>query len=124
MTDETIPAPDGQPTSIDIHYLKSPSFREVNSDGALGGPTPQGKLWIAFYSERFPLPRVMRQPLKQTAGNDGQPVFETDGPGSIIEARQGIIRSVEFGVYMNKESAEQLRDWITEKLKLLEGEEK
>ena len=48
---------------IDIHYMKTSDFREIACDGALGGPTPHGKLWLAFYSERYPLPRVMRQKL-------------------------------------------------------------
>ena len=38
--------------------MKSNAFREVACDGALGGPTSQKKLWIAFYTERLPIPRI------------------------------------------------------------------
>jgi hypothetical protein len=48
-------ADDAEATTVDINYLKSISFREVACDGVLGGPTPHGKLWLAFYTERLPL---------------------------------------------------------------------
>jgi hypothetical protein len=49
---------DSPAQSLKINYLKSKAYREAACDGALGGPTPQKKLWIAFYTERFPIPRI------------------------------------------------------------------
>ena len=50
--------------TLDINYLKSPHFREVTSDGIVGGPTPMGKIWLAFFTERFALPRIVRHELE------------------------------------------------------------
>jgi len=42
--------------TVDINYIKSADFREVACDGVIGGPTPNQKLWVAFYTERLPCP--------------------------------------------------------------------
>ena len=42
-----------------IEYQKSHSFRVIHSDGAYGGTSPRLQLFIAFCSERFPLPKVL-----------------------------------------------------------------
>lgn len=116
MTEDASSKP---PSTIDVHYLKSEGFREVACDGVMGGPTPHGKLWLSFYSERFPLPRVVRQEVRPVEGDR----FETSGPGSVLESRSGMIRNVEFGVYMSVETATQLRDWLTKQIELFQGRE-
>ena len=116
MPDEPPSSADGENPAIDIHYQKTPDFREVACDGALGGPTPQGKVWLAFYSERFPLPRIVRQDL---VVNEGAEAFTLDKnkPATIVETKRGIIRSVEFGVYMSVDTAADLYDWLGKMLK-------
>jgi hypothetical protein len=110
-----------RPTSIAINYLKSNDFREVTSDGVLGGPTPQGKLWIAFYAERFPLPRVVEHKIIPLERPDE---FSVDiEKGTVIEARPGIVRHVEFGVYLTPQSAKQLHEWLGSQIKKMEERE-
>ena len=113
---EEKPAP-----NITINYLKSISFREVACDGVLGGPTPQGNVWLAFYTERFPIPRIIRHQIRRT----DQDAFVLEEPGETIEGRHGIIRNVEFGVYMSVKTAEQLHEWLSRNLeKIKAGGEK
>jgi hypothetical protein len=111
------------PSSLTINYLKSFEFREIACDGAVGGPTPQGKLWLAFYTERFPLPRIVRHKLKR-AETEGTMMFDTDAPAEPVEAREGIIRNVEFGLYMSIDTAELLHDWLGRNIAALRGRER
>jgi hypothetical protein len=111
MTDE-------RPNTVDINYIKSSRFIEISCDGAIGGPTPKGKLWLAFYTERLPLPRVVRHELK--VGPDG---VEPDPDKAVLmDGREGVVRNVEVGVYLTAQTAADLRDWLNEQLKKLAGE--
>jgi hypothetical protein len=101
----------GVPTNITIHYDKVASYREVACDGALGGPTPQQKLWLAFYTERFPLPRIVEQSLQKAPLPDTFQIDETI-PANVLDSKTGIIRNVEFGVYLSLDSAERLYTWL------------
>lgn len=106
--------------TLTINYIKSNAFREVACDGALGGPTPNGKLWLAFYTERFPLPRVVRHALSPTDQPDTF-MIDGDAPGESLEGREGMIRNVEFGVYMNLQTAEHLHSWLSKHIELLKS---
>jgi len=112
-----------EPTSagtIDINYLKSNEFREIACDGVMGGPTPRGSLWLAFFTERFPLPRIMRHHL-QPAASPGEVFIDKDVPGQPVEGRHGLVRNIEFGVYMNIETATQLHEWLGQQIDAMKG---
>jgi hypothetical protein len=109
-----------QPQSIDMHYLKSLEYREIACDGALGGPTPRGKLWIAFYNERGPLPRVVRHGMVSTGQTNE---YRVTDEGQLIEGRSGIVRNVEVGLFMSLQTAEELYAWLAKNIeKMKEGE--
>lgn len=110
MTDEP-------PSTVDIHYIKSNDFREIACDGALGGPTPRGKIWLAFYTERLPLPKIVRHGL--VANERGDLSVATDQPGTVVDGRAGIIRNVEFGLYLSEETANELHKWLEKQLTTL-----
>jgi hypothetical protein len=97
--------------TIIINYVKSFVYREIACDGALGGPTPQKKLWVAFYTERYPLPKEVEQSLIKTAVPHE---FELDNsvPPVVIDSKKGLVRNVEFGVYLSLDSAERLYTWL------------
>lgn len=99
------------PTTVDINYVKSADFREITCDGVLGGLTPRSKLWVAFYTERLPLPRIVRHELKQAA-ESGVLTIDPNKPGTLIEGRVGVIRNVEFGLYLTVDTARQLHEWL------------
>lgn len=112
MADETQQA-------IDIHYIKSNAFREAACDGALGGGTPSGKLWIGFYTERNPLPRIVRHQLVPI----GPDTFGIDPaePGTVLDSRAGVVRNLEFGLYLTLDTARQLHEWLGRQLEAAEG---
>ena len=104
--------------TIHINYIKSNDYREVACDGALGSSTPAGKLWVAFYTERLPLPRIVRHELQQSA-ESSELRIDPNSPGVTIDGRVGIVRNVEFGLYMSPEAARKLHEWLGEQLALI-----
>src|SRR5437660_1297541 len=47
----------GNDQTVEFHYIKSPQFRVIHVDGAIGGSAPRGKLFVNIFSERIPIPR-------------------------------------------------------------------
>jgi hypothetical protein len=102
---------DDNPRTVAINYLKSNDFREIACDGAIGGLTPRGKLWVAFYAERFPLPRIVEHDLVRDEENPDQVAIDLTS-GRVLESRSGIIRHIEFGAYLTVDAAKGLHDWL------------
>ena len=101
------------PEKIRIEYVKSNFFRVVHVDGAFGGTTPRLDLFITFYSERFPIPRILTYEMSP----QGAPIKE------IVEEREskeGIIRESEVGLLLDLPSAKSLLQWLGEKVAELE----
>jgi hypothetical protein len=113
---EDAPAP-----TIDVSYIKSGNYREAGCDGAVGGPTPNGKVWIGFYTERLPVPRVVRHQLKATDDPE-EFQLDTDHAPTPVEGRSGIVRNLEFGLYLTPDTAEELHRWLGRHLKFMKGE--
>lgn len=105
--------------TIDLNYLKSEHYREAPCDGVVGGVTPHRKIWLAFYAERYPMPRIVRHALSKTE-REGQVEIDSAVPPQNIEGRSGLIRNIEFGVYLNLDTATGLRKWLDEQIKQLE----
>jgi hypothetical protein len=108
--------------SIDIHYLKCSGYREASCDGAVGGLTPQNKLWVGFYTERLPIPKVVKHQLKFSGKDDL--VIDESVPPIPVEARSGLIRNLEFGLYLTSETASELHQWLGRQLDLIHGRKK
>jgi hypothetical protein len=102
-----------EPFKLQFHYIKGPAYHEVACHGAIGSPTPQGKIWMALYSERQPLPRMVEYHLPQPEpGVTSVKLDEGNATPAFIDSRTGIIRHVEFSTYLDIETAERLRDWL------------
>jgi hypothetical protein len=102
-------------TRFAINYIKSDNYREFPCDGALGGPTPKGKIWMALYSERYPLPRVIVYSATPGDAANELTIDEKTKPLA-VESREGIVRNVEFGAYMDLEVAKALHTWLGQKI--------
>ena len=99
-------------SSIEFHYLKSNDFRTVHADGAFGGPTPQGGLFVSFYVERPPIPQRMKFVIEE----DGRLQTEVEREG-----KSGMIREVDCGVSMSLATAKALKDWLESQIGLIES---
>lgn len=112
---------DSQET-VDLNYIKSQTFREVACDGFVGGLTPNEKIWAAFYTERYPLPRIVRYAIVETE-TPGEFKIDQSVPPVQVDGRSGIVRNVEFGVYLSLQTAIELRDWLNEHIARLGGKQ-
>lgn len=100
-----------QADSVKFHYIKGNDFRVIHVDGALGGPTPQGLIHIAVFSERFPIPL---QSVHQREDDH----FSRE-PSEIV-ARDGIVREVEADLMVSANVAKRLVDWLVEAIEKVE----
>lgn len=102
-----------KPRTVDFEYIKSGDYRVIYADGVHGGPTPRGMVQLSFYAERTPIPRKI---VHQIVDNQLGPELRDRR-----ESRTGIIRQVAATVVMSLDSARSLRDWLDEKIEVLEG---
>ena len=101
------------PKKLRIEYKKSNSFRVIHADGVYGGTSPRLQLFIAFYSERFPIPQVLTYETTET----GAPIKEVV---SERESKEGVFREVEVGVTMDLNAAKGFATWLNEQIVELE----
>ena|SRR5258708_3293381 len=102
-----------QSEHLRIEYIKSNLFRVVHADGAFGGISPRLDLFITFYSERFPIPKVLTYEMTPS-GATGQEIQ------SERETKAGVIREVEIGVMLDLLTAKSLAEWLNGKIAELE----
>jgi uncharacterized alpha/beta hydrolase family protein len=90
---------------IEIFYEKNPLYRTIFVDGAIGNATPTGSFNLTFYATRKTLPKSVKHEIS------------TDGSVSPIgkasdDSKNGIIREIEVGMYMNKDTAKELYKFL------------
>jgi hypothetical protein len=101
-----------EPTRVTFDFIKSPHFRAVRADGAIGGVTPNGQIHVAFYSERPPIPRR---------------VVHAVGPGGKLgeevgrEARDAIVREMDFDLFLSLSVAKSVHQWLGARIAELEA---
>ncbi|MEO6940093.1 MAG: hypothetical protein ABI444_08165 [Candidatus Kapaibacterium sp.] len=98
--------------SLEFHFLKTQSYRTYHVDGAFGGLTPRGGIYIEFYVERLPTPNLLRQEMNE----DG-----TLGNILATESKHGVIREIECGVALDLTTAEALQEWLGNRITELRG---
>jgi len=102
-----------EPNRIKFHYVKSTQFRVIHADGAYGGITPQLGLFLSFFNERLPIPRVLVHSVKPD-GSLGEQI------SAECESKDGVIREEEIGVAMNVVVARALVQWLQDKIQEVE----
>jgi hypothetical protein len=100
------------PSSINFHWIKSQFFRVIHTDGAFGGLTPQGDIFLSVYNERAPLPDVTVQAVEK--GQLGAEITEKR------VGKEGIIRELEVGLVMDLRVAKSIHDWLKQRIEILE----
>lgn len=102
--------------TVQFHYIKGPNYHEVMCDGAIGGLTPQGLLWLGLYAERGPLPRVVEYEVEAEEGATSVELNETATKPTRVETRHGIVRHVEVSAYLNMDAAVRLHKWLGKRI--------
>ena len=106
-----------QPTQeVVFDYIKGEYFRVIHADGMIGGPTPQGQLHIAFFSERPPIPRRLVQPVSPT-GVLGSPI-----PEKTVVRDCNFVRELDIDVMMTFQVAEQFHQWLGQRIDEMKNE--
>lgn len=101
------------PNKLRIEYQKSHAFRVIHADGAYGGTSPRLQLFVAFYNERFPIPKVLTYETTASGG----PVRELTDER---ESKEGVVREIEVGVLMDLAAAKGFLAWLTDEVSKLE----
>jgi hypothetical protein len=101
---------------LEILYQKNSLYREIHVDGALGGVTPRGKININFYAERLVIPR--------SETYNFEPGRLGDRIGVSADSKKGVMREIEFGIYVDLDTAKQLHKWLENKIISLEEKPK
>jgi hypothetical protein len=110
------------PIKVQFHYIKGPSYRESACHGVIGGPTPQGKIWMGFFTERNPLPRMVEFHILPPADGSTSIQFnEAATTPDLIDTKEGVVRHVEFGTYLDLDVAERLQNWLAERIAMVKG---
>jgi hypothetical protein len=109
---------------LQFHYIKSPGYRETACHGAFGGITPQKKIWMALFSERAPIPRVVEFDIEAPEGANSVEFNEASAKPARVEGRQGIVRQVELCTYMDLDMASRLHKWLGEQIAELQKSER
>ena len=103
-----------EPSTVRFFYVKNALFRVVHVDGAIGGVTPRGLIHMAVFSERPAIPQSSEQEITAQG---------TLGAERGKEGKEGIVRELDVDLILSKQSATDLRDWLSARLKELEGVE-
>jgi hypothetical protein len=119
--------PKRRPVKLQFHYVKTPGYRETACHGAVGGVTAQRKIWMALFSERSPIPRVVEFDVEAPEGAKAVEFNEATSKPTRVEGRQGIVRQVEFCTYMDLDTATRLQEWLGQRIaelqRMTEGKE-
>lgn len=100
------------PDRVRFHYIKGNQFRTIYIDGVYGGLTPSGLIQAAVYSERSPIPEQTVHMIE--GGRLGREIREER------TSRDGPVRELEVSLVMNREQAQNLVDWLTDKINVID----
>jgi hypothetical protein len=97
-----MPEQDSSPT-VTFHLSKTPDFQTHHADGILTGLSPGRKVFLAFYTERPPIPTAITHRL-DAEGALGEAVDST--------GKQGVVREIHTGITLSMDTLEKLEAHI------------
>jgi len=103
--------PSKLPEQMDVHYLKTSSYRTYYMDGIFGGVTPNAKLYVELFLQRSPTPQTIQYSVEKD-GNLGKELRRV--------GKEGLIREIEAGLVMDIQTAKVFRGWLDDKIKEFE----
>lgn len=93
---------------INIKYVKSHDYKAGVSSGVYGGITTNGLINANFYLDRTIIPTHEIYDVDDSGQIIGQPITEKDGD---------LIREVQFGTLLDIETAKNVIEWLSTKIK-------
>lgn len=103
LSDKEIQTESTQPDRfLDFFYEKGPTYRTVHADGFVVSPNAKGVIAITFYSERLAIPKHVRIDF----GDD-------ESEEEVIDGKDGVFRQMEVTTFLDAETAEDLREWLS-----------
>lgn len=91
--------------------MKSPSFRTIHVDGAVGGLTPNGHIQLAVYNERHPIPTKIVRNIDIEANSVEELRAER-------EVRSGIVHELEANLMLTPDVAMRVHMLLGEFIRL------
>lgn len=98
---------------LKFHFIKSADCKEVLVDGAFGGIAPRGRISMAVYTERLPIPQETVHSV--TAEELGPEIQEKR------VSRENLVRLVESVLHLDIEVAKVVHQWLGQKIMELES---
>jgi hypothetical protein len=99
------------PSAVKFHYIKGSGFRVVHADGVIGGITPNRGIFLSLFSERAAIPKM----IELAVNADG-----SLGDEKSREGREGVVREIEVGVMLNKQTAKDIATWLLKQARILD----
>ena len=100
-------------SKIPFHFEINDDFKTVLATGVFGGLTPNGLINMNFFLERANIPDTIIYQLSE----DGR----TAEKEVSVEGGEGIVREVFFGVVIDVNTANDLVNWLNERIKMVES---
>ena len=92
-----------------VHYIKSNTFRVIYAEGAHGGISPSGKIQMALFNERHPIPQQTQHAGEKVGKNAVRMGKE------ILDKRvglTGLVREVEAEILLDAVAAKRIGEWL------------
>ncbi|MCH9035702.1 MAG: hypothetical protein IH860_00095 [Chloroflexi bacterium] len=95
------------PSKISFEFVESKFHRNIHVDGAWGGLTHRGSIFMAVYSETPAIPKKVTHYIEglRLGAETKREVGSSD-----------VIRELEATLIMNLNTARIIRDWLTDKI--------
>lgn len=103
---------DSKIREILVHYIKSNTFRVIYAEGAHGGISPSGKIQMALYNERQPIPQQTQHAIEEV-GKHAVKVGKEIVEKRIV--RKGLVREVEAEILMEVAAAKVIGQWLLDR---------
>lgn len=107
-----------QPKNIKFKYIFDDKYSPTYVNGGIGGVTPGQDIVLNFYFERHPIPYSETSAINDD-GSIGEVVSRKPNANAELIS---LIRYIESGVVMNVNTAKSIRDYLTDQIKIIEGE--
>lgn len=99
-------------SKLKFKYVVPDNLRDLYVNGLWGGVTPRAEIHMQFYNERIPIPNLV--------------TCEVGEKGKLSEVDRDIggdvVRVVQSSLVMDYSTAVAVRDWLNDRIKLVEAE--